>query len=96
MFYIEVHSNFLKSITSEAPVPLKLQVLEPQLVPTEALTERDAWAEKTRFEFEARANTAEKRGLQYDLVERRKIPGTLINTTTQVRPYQVLTCEGMF
>lgn len=96
VFYIEVHSNFLKSITSEAPVQLKLQVLEPQVVPTDALTERDAWAEKTRFEFEERANTAEKRGLQYDLVERRKIPGTLINTTTQVRPYQVLTCEGMF
>ncbi|MFS4459822.1 hypothetical protein [Bdellovibrio sp. HCB2-146] len=96
VYYIEVHSNFLKSITSEASVPLKLQVLEPQIVPTEPLTERDAWAEKTRFEFEERANTAEKRGLQYDLIERRKIPGTLINTTTQVKPYQVRSCEGMF
>lgn len=97
VYYIEVHSNFLKNITSKDLVNLKLQVYEPKLVPDVPLAERDEWAEKTRAKFEERANSPEKRGHQYDLIERGQTPGTRLKQISEVRPYMLAPlCSEVF
>lgn len=97
LYYIEVQSNFLENATTVKDIGLRLDVIKPQLVPTDPITERDAWVETARRDFEARANHPSRRGKQYDLINRAKNPGTLLNTVNDVRPYSSsATCEGLF
>ena len=97
LYYVEVQSNFLENATSVKDIGLRLDVIKPQLVPTTPVTERDTWVENARRDFEVRANHPSRRGKQYDLINRAKNPGTLLNTVNDVVPYRSgMTCEGLF
>lgn len=97
LYYVEVQSNFLENATASKDVGLRLDVIRPQLVPTTPVEERDAWVENARRDFEIRANDESRRGKQYDLINRQKNPGTLLNTVNDVRAYEAfMRCEKMF
>lgn len=76
VYLIDVQSNLLQYSTSKTPVALEFTISEPELVPTEPLAKRDAWSEKKRLEFEARANSLRTRSLMVDLNHGTLIPGT--------------------
>lgn len=87
VYYIEAHANFLRYVTAKSDIPIKIDIIEPELVPSHELAERDQWIESRRTAFEERANDPERRGEMYDLIDRRKIPGGRINTTEVPRRY---------
>jgi hypothetical protein len=87
VYYVEVHANFLRYVTAREDIPIKIDIIAPELVPATPIADRDHWIEQRRVEFENRANDPSRRGEMYDLIERRKIPGGRINTTEVPRRY---------
>lgn len=85
VYLIDIQSNLMKFSTSTADLPMEFIISEPELVPTEALGKRDAWAERKRLEFEARANRLETRSLMVDLKSGRMIPGTNIRAAIEIK-----------
>ena len=84
VYLIDIQSNLLKFSTTSADIPMEFIISQPELVPTEALGKRDAWSEKKRLEFEARANRSETRSLMVDLKSGRMIPGTNIRAAVEI------------
>ena len=87
VYYIEAHANFLRYVTARNDIPIQIDIIEPELVPTHEISERDAWVEQRRLDFETRANDPSRRGEMYDLINRQMIPGGRINTTEVPRKY---------
>ncbi len=85
VYLIDIQSNLLKFSTSSADIPMEFIISQPELVPTEALGKRDAWSERKRLEFEARANRPETRSLMVDLKSGRIIPGTNIRAAIEIK-----------
>jgi hypothetical protein len=85
VYLIDIQSNLIKYSTSNEPVPLEFIITEPELVPSDALGKRDAWAEKKRLEFETRANRLETRSLMVDLKSGKMIPGTNIRAAIEIK-----------
>lgn len=74
VYYVEVMSNFLRATTDKANTPIRIEIYQPELVPTGAVGERDSWVETRRQRFESRANAPHRRGGQMvDMIEREKI-----------------------
>ena len=85
VYLIDIQSNLMKFSTSSADIPMEFIISEPELVPTDALGKRDAWSERKRSEFEARANRLETRSLMVDLKSGRMIPGTNIRAAIEIK-----------
>lgn len=87
VYYVELMSNFMEAMTKEEKVPLEVQVVVIEKVPTGPVGTRDEWVEKRRLEFENRANAVANQRMT-DLIENKKIPGTDILKANPVRSYK--------
>jgi hypothetical protein len=70
VYVVEIHMNYREVMTTDS-TQLRIEVSEPERVPTEKLSKSDAWLETKRLVFEARVNS--ERGIRIiDLKKPRK------------------------
>lgn len=87
VYLVSLRNNILEVNTSANVADLKIEILDPVKVPTEAISKNDPWMEAQRVAFQAFAN--EGRGTnQVDMISAKKIPGSSIYSAGPVREYQ--------
>lgn len=88
VYFIQVHGNFLRSLTAKDNIPIEIEITQPELVPTSDIGLRDEWVERKRNEFEQKANDPSRRGQMVDMIHREKVPGGRIYTANEVHEYK--------
>ena len=96
VYLVSLRNNILEVNTRANLADLKIEILDPVKVPTEAISKNDPWMEAQRVAFQAFAN--EGRGTnQVDMITAKKVPGSSIYSAGPVREYldlnQSMSCK---
>jgi hypothetical protein len=112
VYLVKAISNFQKAIQSQGRQALEIELMAPELVPTQDISGRDAWVENERASFEK--VSLEKRGSDMlDLIARKKNPQMRTRSTAPVSEYRsagqfmsnfmkmdagagAISCQGLF
>lgn len=96
VYYVQIMGNFMRSLTSKEGEPLRIEIIEPELVPTDPVGPRDAWVEEKRALFEKEANSSLRRGQMINFESPQKIPNGKIYLASPVRPRPKQLCLSVF